>query len=291
MKKMRKKVLGLISLALVIAMTFFAAGLPGPKASAATTVTDTIILRVIGTEPNIDITSPANDEIFVSPSTSVNFNYENVETVTVELVYTDLDGVEHDLGVVATYNPDYAPGSESYNLDLGAYGYGEFLVKVTGTGHGGIFDIGLTKFNYTSIYTDVEEDPNTGLTYLNLHYDPTIVGTLDVEIYSENGDLITPQSPIHVAAPTNRIELPMAGLPGGQYTIKTTAFSAATGLKIGDTYTNTYRYEPTPAPDTGSFFIDTNISKEDYLITGLIAFLGFSFIAIWVVAKDRKNKR
>ena len=76
MKKTPKKVLGFLGLAFVAAMTIFAAALPNPEALAASSsMTDTIIVRVIAGTPDVNIIKPSSGSVFVGPEHVVSFDF------------------------------------------------------------------------------------------------------------------------------------------------------------------------------------------------------------------------
>ena len=58
MKKTQKKAFGILGLLLVIVMTIFAAIIPGPGATALSSVTDVVEIRVVGTGPHVEFTNP-----------------------------------------------------------------------------------------------------------------------------------------------------------------------------------------------------------------------------------------
>lgn len=96
-------------------MTVFAATLPVPGASATSSVTDTISVRVVGSVPDVNILGIDNGEVITVPNQFFKVEYENVDTISVILEHVDLDGN------VTTYTldefvPDYEPGTEEYNL-------------------------------------------------------------------------------------------------------------------------------------------------------------------------------
>ena len=96
MKRIHKRILGLCGLALVVAVTIFAAFLPTPETQAiSTSVTDTIVVRVIGTKPNIYFTSPGNDYDFLDPNQSFTYNYEHIKEAEFILEYIDEEGHVH----------------------------------------------------------------------------------------------------------------------------------------------------------------------------------------------------
>lgn len=118
MKKAHKKVLGILGLLVVAAMTCAAIMMPSSEASAATTsVTDTIVVRVVGSVPKVDIRGITNGAIYVNPSRAFSVDYENVDNVKVYLDYTDLEGTTTS-EIIDEFNPDYQPGTEEYLIRL-----------------------------------------------------------------------------------------------------------------------------------------------------------------------------
>lgn len=118
MKKAKKQCLGFFGLALVVAMTTVAANIPSPGASAtSSTVTDTIVVRVVGSVPDVNIRGIVNDAIYVNPERNFAVDYENVETMVVSLEYTDLDG-NTTTAVLDEATPDYNAGTENYKIRL-----------------------------------------------------------------------------------------------------------------------------------------------------------------------------
>ena len=97
MKKTRKKLIGLFGLAFVIAMTIFASFLPGPVASAISTLTDQITVVVVNPEeaPSASIGSPSSGDKFLTPEQEIEIDYVNIKNYKIVLIYTDEEGVEH----------------------------------------------------------------------------------------------------------------------------------------------------------------------------------------------------
>ena len=293
MKKTKKIILGFSGLALVATMTIVAALLPNPSASAISTVTDTITVRVIGNAPSAEIANPTSGETFVSSDQTININYENVATLDLVVKFTDRNGVEHEK---ILHNGDVAEetGSLSYNFtDLAnELGFGEYTIFVNGTGIDSAPIPGDSiDFLFIPVIATPEQDPNTGKTYLNLDYDPFTesgtgkVSTLEINVYDKNGNLIESLSPIIVNAPENKVEIPFSeqDLESGKYVLEIIAY----GNDKNELYTpfaTDVKYEAkewsgedvipdTNAPDTGGFLGSLNISKADYLITGAMIFL------------------
>lgn len=301
MKKTKKRVLGLLGLVLVIITTIFAAFLPGPEASAEggiTSVTDTISVRVVGSVPDILNVKPINGSVFIYPDQDLSFDYENVEYLTITIRYTDKDDVEHIIPLLEKDDPesfvDYIPGSYSTPLDLLAenYGYGEYRVEIVGIGFNDIKDFETVEFALYPVVGEVNE-ADDGKVYLDLQYDTENenINTIGINIYDENGNLVNVLSPITANAPDMRVELPFAenNLPTGNYRIEITAYNAE-GEALYKPYITYYYYEMIPVPNTGALFSNLNISRTDYLVTGLIIFFLAAILGIVFIAKGRSNK-
>ena len=301
MKKTKKRVLGLLGLVLVIITTIFAAFLPGPEASAEggiTSVTDTISVRVAGSVPDILNVKPINDSVFIYPDQDLSFDYENVEYLTITIRYTDKDDVEHIIPLLEKDDPesfvDYIPGSYSTPLDLLAedYGYGEYRVEIVGIGFNDVKDFETVEFALYPVVGEANE-ADDGKVYLDLQYDTENenINTIGINIYDENGNLVNVLSPITVNAPDMRVELPFAenNLPTGNYRIEITAYNAE-GEALYKPYITYYYYEMIPVPNTGALFSNLNISRTDYLVTGLIIFFLAAILGIVFIVKGRSNK-
>lgn len=301
MKKTKKRVLGLLGLVLVIITTIFAAFLPGPEASAEgsiTSVTDTISVRVVGSVPDILNVKPINGSVFIYPDQDLSFDYENVEYLTITIRYTDKDDVEHIIPLLEKDDPesfvDYIPGSYSTPLDLLAedYGYGEYRVEIVGIGFNDVKDFETVEFALYPVIGEASE-ADDGKVYLDLQYDTENenINTIEINIYDENGNLVNVLSPITVNAPDMRVELPFAenNLPTGNYRIEITAYNAE-GEALYKPYITYYYYEMIPVPNTGALFSNLNISRTDYLVTGLIIFFLAAILGIVFIVKGRSNK-
>ena len=302
MKKTKKRVLGLLGLILVAITTIFAAFLPTPEASATdtTTVTDTITVRVVGDTPDVAITSPIVESgerlIFVIPDQDLSFIWSNTEYVAITVHYTNKDGETRDTQIYSLHDPKYQPGDLTYLIDfLGSeYGYGEYRVDIEGVGFGGVTDEDSVEFSFYPVYGETFEGEENGLIYLDLHYDTESenIETIKVNIYDENGNLVSEMSPITVQSPNTEVELPFAenNMPTGNYRIEIVAYDEDGEVLYLPYYTNAY-YKAIPVPDTGAPSIILNISKTDYLVTGLIIFLLLAIFGIIFVAKGRSNKK
>ena len=85
MKKTQKNLLGMFGLSIVVATTVFAACLPGPEASAAGSVTDTVTVRVVGDAPKVDITGVDSGSVITDGGQTIDVSYEVVDELKVDL--------------------------------------------------------------------------------------------------------------------------------------------------------------------------------------------------------------
>ncbi len=246
--------------------------------------------------PNIDVSivKPTDGDTYVRPSQSVNVEFSNVKTLTISLKVTDQGGVEHNYNL-GTYTSDGSADSILTSIDLESYGYGDYILTAHGTDDDGVFDEESVEFQYLPIETKVDEDEETGKVYVTLDYDETIVCSADINIY--NGSvLVVPPSPLHVEAPTTHVDIPLEKLESGSYRVVTTAYGCPVNPDDDPTplpypSSDSFDYEKTPVPDTGSFFMGLNISKTDYLVTALIVFFAFALLALGIIVKGKKNNK
>ena len=135
------------------------------------------------------------------------------------------------------------------------------------------------------------------------------VAKIEVMVTDENGKELF-KEPIIVeidepyAAGTTTITLPFGsyGLESGDYKIVLTSYKAvededgeieyvAYTTPI-DTFDVTYKQPDAPeVPDTGRFLGSLNIAASDYVITGIIAFVGVTFIAYAIIGRKKKDYR
>ena len=303
MKKQRKRILGLLGLGLVAVTTIFAASLPGPEGPEAAaietnSVTDTIVVRVVGKDPLLEITSDQDGKELVKQDQVFSFEYFNTEYIDSKVLYTNDEDVTTEIVLIEGSERwvNYEDGTYTKALDLLGedYGYGEYTIESLATGYGGITYPATINFSFIPVRGEAAKSPSDGLIYLDLDYDTENenIDYIKINIYDENGNLVDVISPITVKAPGTRVELPFSenNLPTGNYTVEITAYNAEGELLYGKPYYTSVYYEAIPVPDTGGMFVGLNISKTDYLITGLIIFSVTAVLGFVFVAKGRGNK-
>lgn len=302
MKKTHKKIAGFLGLLTVAAVTAVAIMLPAPATQATTSVTDTIQVRVVTEAPDVNILNISDGEVVVLPEKTFDVYYNNVGTATLELVYTDLNGVVSEPYPLDNFSPDYDETQRTYTVNLSDFGYGKFEIRATGEGVAGPTDIDVKTFYYYPAYAELDKVDNNY--YLDVYYDPIdseegtgSVSEVAIKIYYPDSDEeVAGISPITVpvnADGTTRIEIPFEeyGLESGEYRVEVYAYGQdGQLLSLPYTFTVSYRANEIPAPDTGAVFQNTNISKTDYLITGLLIFGLVAVAGVMFIMRGDKKK-
>lgn len=285
MRKTHKKALGFLGLVFVAAITIFATTLPSPSASATTTsVTDTIQVRVVGSVPSVEILGIDNGEETLLSTQDFSVRYENSDVVTISLSYTDMDGVVHEFPI-DTIDADYNAGEVNFSIQASDYGYGNFVINIKGTGANGVYDEDQIIFHYLPLTADAAWDEGDGGYNVEMDYnaedgstgDTGDVASIVVNVYDENGNPVKIDGfPLTITPPDKDFFVPFedADLPSGKYTIEISSYDGNGGL-LYNPYIIVVDYkapETIPSPNTGGLFQNLNISKTDYLVTGLIIF-------------------
>jgi len=188
------------------------------------------------------------------------------------------------------------------DIDTSDYGYGRYDITASGESTDGIPVSDSVTFYYLPAYAELEKDTSENRYYLNLFYsaddgseDPQgEVASMEIRVYDKNGNEVA-FSPMAVSPPTTRVELPFEayGLEEGSYKIEVYAYNRD-GNQIYIPYVFYVDFTPTPipVPDTGGLFQNTNISKTDYLVTGLIIF-GIVAVAgvVCIMRSDRRKSK
>ena len=322
MRSTQKRIFGFVGLAFVAAMTFMAAVMPSPEASAATeSVTDTIVVKVINEDgnPHVKITEPSDGAVVFDDSTDFTIDYNSTDKSFLDVTFIgqNPDGTSKQPIVIsnyAGYDLDFAAGTTTTPIDLNYYdttelGYGTFIFSLRNIGIAGVevpgeeISIVHSPFNFNVSDTDeddgsvkvdldfkTETDPDTGETT------PSEIGKFDLVVRDSDGNIVygpveyDPKDLINPDGTIKDIDIPFGDFANktDTYKISITAYD-----KNGDymyTMTKDRFYNYLPAPDTGLFFQNLNISKEDYLITGLIIFFIFAVVGFAIVARNHKTE-
>lgn len=296
MKKKTKYFLGILGLSVVAALTSVAVNLPSPDAIATSSITDTITVRVVSSDASVDITNPPKDAIYTEPNQKLNFNYANVDEIEVTLYFTDSNNLQHEFLLDKFNKLDYQPGEKELPLDLAKYGYGEYIIEAKGTGISAV-GIGETSFKYVPMTADLEQKDD-GSYWEHLVYNTEVVGSVKIEIFNEGDTNFTnPLWSKEVSKGEKDVKLPFGEdesmKESKKYIIRIIPYSYANPTKT-PLYKPIYQEVETQSiivPDTGAFLRNLNISRTDYLITGIIIFASFAVFAFVFTSKRRKAYR
>lgn len=117
-------------------------------------------------------------------------------------------------------------------------------------------------------------------------------GTSTIRTYDANGRLLRTEVKERTG---NSMSLPLDGLDTGNYGVET-VYRDAKGDIIGEPHTTVVYYEapavaPSGAPDTGGLFRNLDISRVDYLATGLLVFFIFGIVGLGIVMRKRNSTK
>lgn len=209
-------------------------------------------------------------------------------------------------GLGVTLMPQADTSAKDIPIAASDYGYGEYVVTARGVGYGGVTDEDYVVFYYYPAYAEVTENEEADGYDVDLFYnaydgteDGGEVASLVVRVYDSEGNLIEGLSPVTVIPPTNKVTLSFGdhGLKTGTYTISVSSYDKD-GKLLYKAYTVNVDYDdgtvPVPStgtPDTGGLFQGLNISRTDYLVTGIGIFLVVGIAGAVFVAKSKKSAR
>ena len=317
MKRTKKRILGFLGLFLVAAVTTFAILMPAAQTSAVhgPSTVDTVQVRVVGAVPLVTFTEPESGVTFDTPEHRFSYDYENLTSGKVEVEYTDMKGVTHTY-ILDEWTADYEASSRSFTLNFDSdprFGYGTYKMRATGNGFGAenvsedviefsynVFDPSFPGGDNNGVVTGPGESEDNPMTenpeiHFGINPDNPYIKYVEVNVYDEDGNIVEELSPQTVESPFEDLELQFQdhGLPSGWYTVKIQAYDNDDN-PYGEPKTLKFYYKAPelPVPDTGAAFMDLNISKQDYLITGLVIFgLTAAAGAVFVVRKKATAKR
>ncbi|MBQ9018607.1 hypothetical protein IJ117_02540 [Candidatus Saccharibacteria bacterium] len=298
MRRIQKNILGLSGLALVAGMTACAAIMPVPGASATTTsLTDTLVVKVVKDEPEVHLTTTAADTV-TDPNYPYAVDYNYASKVIIDLTYVDESGVTRTATIETFDNLDYDYGEQSVSVDVRNVtfdddtmgGYGNYTITATAIDiHGTEHEYSI-KFEYVPVIgeaiagsganrmgkvTSMGDDVETVRVFTK---DGVEVGKATREELENNGMILN-------------MDLSKVGC---QEILYLRAYGADDTTFLYERPYPLYMGEcpvvpDTGAPDTGGLFQNLNISKEDYLITGLIVFFVLGIVGFGVVARNKKT--
>ena len=263
MQKSKKKLLGLLGLAFVAAMTVFAYFLPANGAYAegepSDSHTDVIRVTVYDRYPSIKIDSPATDYITTSPEFELAFTYENSTYVDFVLRYEELDeegnvSAVHEVAV-PRFNPDPSRLDPTFNFDSDsntvainlndpngdgdesdALGYGHYILTATSASPIGPSTGDAIEFDFVPVQLiQTGSAANTNNPIATVEYDDGVAMIELVPVDSHGNPLFEEPIVVYVEPDENgdflagsqSVTFPFteAGFATGDYDILVTAYS------------------------------------------------------------------
>lgn len=302
MKKTKKQLLGLAGLAAVGIMTAIAYGMPAPDASAAEQDT-TVKVQISEGAPSNIFASPRDGSETANSKVIVVTNYSQAKQLNFSLSYKDQDGNTQTV-VLPSYTPTDDAGTYSFELDVAPYGFGEFAIHTGVVGYDNVTrDTDTVTFTYNAAVVNPEPGKTeNGDTVIDIEFsqdtERIVLAIFDKNgnpLKDKNGNPVTinlDRSDIDPATGKVSVTIPFSeyGAKAGTYTGVVSAYDKNDNLLSMFTFEIVYAPVTPDTPNTGMLSIgDLNISRVDYLITGVIAFVvaaGAAFLLI-----SRRSRR
>lgn len=289
MKKSKKRLLSYVIAAVVVVTTSVAYKLVISEADATSSVTDKIVVRVYDKYPSVIVTHPTNNSVVVGPEHTITYDWQNASQTEFTLTYNG-EIIDTWIDEYGSFDPgEYPTGSGAHNVTLEQYG--EYVLSFVSTGQAGIFEDSISfrrlATNVEYIESDEDNDP-----VFEVSYDDA-VRDLDIKIYDSTGNLINTsiksRTPSGNNSATIVIDMPDDAMEG-IYTIVVSGLDAS-GRLISDPASTTFHYTPpTPEiPDTGDFLGNLNITKTDFLITGLCIFFSVTIFGLFLINRKKES--
>lgn len=300
MKIARKHALGLGCLAIVGAITAFAFTLPTGAVSVGGAVEVTV--EVYSSNAETQINKPQDGEIFSEPQITFSETHSHAKSVSYYLTKLNPDGsvaskVEIEEQRIEGTN---VSGTTTFMLDMNNYGgTGVYIFESKLIGDDGTTHTDHVQFTYAAIQAEEPEVSPTGATIkYRVNYTPG-VKSLTYQLFDSKNNAISEPVTVNTTDPVKggymdiEIDVTNFDMVSGVYQILTIGHSEENGAgqTIGsDLVDFDYVAPDSPnVPDTGSLLGALNISRADYLITGILGFTAISIAALFIVLKSKRN--
>ncbi len=324
MKTSKKRVFGLIGLLTVGAMTIAAINLPSSDAAAKSTDIE-VQVNVNEAALSASFNYPQDGAVLLEPQLEVSSNYSHATDIQYYLYYTNADGQEIRQKV-AEYRPSSIDDSGIYtfNIDLDSYGglsqdrlVGDYrLVSIARNANSGAEredSVGFVYRAMTARYdgTNANSDPKIAADVSSK------VEKVQVQAYDKDGNALFvdengAETPILIDRDEfdgNHLDLVLPfkeyGAANGKYTAVLVSYDGADNIiginPVDFNYDkNSGATDPsgkpiddstgTPeVPDTGLSSNALNISRLDYILSGVIVFSLVSGFALYLIL--RRSRR
>lgn len=306
MKTTKKRVFGLIGLLAVGTMTLIAVNLPSPDAAAVDTIDTDLEVQVNVSETGFDATfsKPQDGDVFVDPLIEVTTNYTQVNQIDYYLYYTDQSGQQHKVPV-GNYNPTDKSGVYSFTLDLDKYaGFSDYQLESVATGASGATRDDRVNFVYRALDAHYTGTANNADPKFEAEVSSS-VEKVQVQVYDKDGkavfvDASGAEQPIIVSRDQfdgNNLSLTLPfekyGLADGNYTAVFVAYDKQDNIlgivPVDFNYDKKAGGGTPEVPDTGMSGNLMNISRLDYIFTGLVLFGLASGFAIYLILRKKRH--
>lgn len=301
----RKQLLGFGGLALVAAITTFAYNLPASAVSAGADAK--IEVTVYSKTYETVIQSPLDGSVHTNNIIAVSNIYSHASTVKYTISKLNDDGTEGPAVEIpsAAISGFDVSGTNNFNLDMDEYGsYGTYVLRSILNVYDDLGDEDSVSFVYTAAEltgTGINEDNNNPL--IDFNYGSGVAAMTFQAYNKETGEPLF-STPIKYTVEnagvsgSGRIELPFASVnaKSGDYYVLANAYGTTdvsatplvSGLRADIEYTAPMAPE---VPDTGALLAALNISRADFVITGMLSFAIITVLALVIMHKARKSSK
>lgn len=301
MKIARKHALGLGCLAIVGAITAFAFTLPTGAVSVGGAVEITV--EVISSNSETTINKPQDGEIFSDPQITFSETHSHAKSVTYYLKKLNIDGsVEWKKEIEDQRITGHdVNGTSTFVLNMDEWGgTGVYVFESELVGDDSSVHTDHVQFTYAAIQAEdpVVSPTGASLTY-RVNYTPG-VASITYQIFDSSNKAVSEPMTVNTSNPTAggymdiEIDLTNLNMDSGKYQILTIGHAGedGSGQTIGSSLVKfDYTSPDSPnVPDTGSLFSALNISRADYLITGIAGFTAISIAALFIVLKSKNRE-
>lgn len=323
MKQRKKQLLGVLGLLAVMAMTVLASLLPAGNAAAEgepAGPTTTIQVRVeASTDPDnpgpggpsssvpyVQFVTPVDGATVTRNEVTVTADYRNATSVKYILRRADAGSTSDDIVVYEETFEGKESGTNNFVLRMNEYANkfdeGFVLVAEISTESGSIVSDAV-KFTYRAVYVEMAKEPaKNDDPIANVQFNEEVT-KLVFQVYDKSGKpvfvnnngveepLIFTGDQLDHDKLALDVVLPMEkyGAKPGDYQLVVLAYNEA-GETISMNLTD-FQYRPDwiKNPNTGSVLVDTNISRTDYLLTGLIIFGSVAAFAGFLIFRKKRQ--
>ncbi|MBQ6355390.1 hypothetical protein IJJ18_03210 [Candidatus Saccharibacteria bacterium] len=303
----KKHLFGIGGLVAVAATVAYASTLPAPDADATGSVSGQVkvSVNVYGENPEVRITTIKDGDVFVDGNIDIGAIYTVAESLDYQLCknYGEANEYCANLGTNGTYTPETIPesGERAFGFDLDSdpnLGFGDYVLKVVNHAYNGTVEDAVS-FKYVPIKITTVGTAENGDPIVEVEYAAKI-NSFDLQAYDKDDKpLFDNALNISVDNPgvsgTKQVTLPFAsyGAASGDYTVSAQGRGADGTIYTGQIAYTDVKYQAPDAPEvpkTGGLLQSLNITKSDYIITGVIVFVLATAFAVRTL-KKRNNRR